>query len=1103
MTTRFFTNEGVNTLLNKFSGVFAANKDIEHFDALVGFLRSSGYFSVQPYLKNVQKVRILVGINVDEIIESYHRRGLLFLADPAATVEKLRKAIADDIQQAGYSPEVEVGIGQFVEDVLSGKLEIRAHPTRRLHAKIYIFLPEGFNEHKPGAVITGSSNMTDAGLGTRDAVSNYEFNVLLHDYDDVIFASDEFKRLWEEGVPILPKEIREIKEKSYLRTDITPFQLYMKLLIEHFGASIDYDPNSETDLPEEFMRLNYQMDAVSQGFQLLKKHRGFFMADVVGLGKTIVATLIAKKFFFHNGFPDHISSTLIVVTPAMEESWRTYVTKFELKETDIVTCGSLHKVRDSTKYDLVIVDEAQKFRTDTAQGYEALQKICKAPTKRHLPDGSVAEKRVILVSATPLNNKPEDIRNLLLLFQDGKDSTLQVANLQRFFHRLQKQYEHALRDKDRRRAHNTVKAIYEEIRSRVLQEVIIRRTRTDLRETPDYRNDLDQQGINFPDVEPPHKILYKLDASTEKLYDETVQILATRLTYNRYRAVSHLQPSLRIRYTFAELVANQLARIMKTMLLKRLDSSFHAFSNSLRRFRDATEAMVRMFETGRVYIAPEERVTDYILEGREEELLDRLTNLAVTDPTILICKATDFDPAYIEGLRADLLMLRDLTSRWSEVKEDPKLDEFKRRLKTEMFKADVNYGGKLIVFSEAKDTTDYLRDKLLEAGFKKLIAIDASSRKAYREQVRDNFDANIPIAEQKDDIDILISTEVLAEGVNLHRSNVVVNYDTPWNSTRLMQRIGRVNRIGTLAPKIHVYNFFPTANVDRDIDLQQRALLKLQAFHTALGEDSQIYSIDEEPVNFGLFEKAPVEERDETLEFLTELRRFRNEQPAQFKMIRNLPLRARVGRQDTGRAETSVVYVRNVRRDAFYCLGGSREGEAKTGPCVELGFVEAARIYRAGAQEKPFPIPDSHYGHVSAAVEAFREQLAVEATRDTLAIQQIGPGERRVMELLNALLNLPSKDAELVSAEDVELIRAGMEAVRVARFDPMRRRLAKIVGAHKRKPMPLSELVDRTIAILREFSLQTESEIGRERRFAGMAYEQLLPRIILSESFIK
>jgi len=650
MSTKFFTNEGNMTLLNKFAGVFAANTDIVRFDALVGYLRSSGYFAIRPHIENVPKIRILVGIDVDEIAADYHRRGMLFLVDPGVAIGKFRKALEADIQQAGYSQEIENGIIQFVDDVVSGKLEIKAHPKKNLHAKIYLFIPEGFNEHKPGAVITGSSNLTDAGLGTRDKAANYEFNVLLHDFDDVEYASNEFNRLWKEGVAILPKEIEAIKDKSYLREDVTPFQLYIKLLIEYFGAAIDFDPNAETDIPEGFLRMVYQMDAVSQGFQLLNKHRGFFLSDVVGLGKTVIATLIAKKFFYHNDFPNHISSTLIIAPPALKNTWGRHVRKFGLKDVRIVSSGSLHKVRFPAKYDLVIVDEAHRFRTDTAQGYEALQNICKTPTKRRLADGSNALKRVILVSATPLNNKPEDIRNLLMLFQDGKDSTLGVANLQRFFNRLQKSYEQALRNPDRREALSAVRAIYDEIRTKVVQEITIRRTRTDLKETAEYNEDIKRQGVVFPSVEAPRKILYRLDTSTESLYDETVNALNSGLTYNRYRAIDNLTFPLRANYPHAKLITEQLASIMKTLLIKRLDSSFHAFKISLGRFREATDAMVRMFKEGRIYIAPEENVTEYILDGREEELLDRLTNLAATDKSITICSASDFVPGFKEGL---------------------------------------------------------------------------------------------------------------------------------------------------------------------------------------------------------------------------------------------------------------------------------------------------------------------------------------------------------------------------------------------------------------------------------------------------------------------
>ena len=194
-----------------------------------GFLRASGYFAIRPYLERYPHIRILVGINVDAIMADYHRRGLLFLADPVKALEKCKLELRKDIQNAAYSREVEAGVLRFVDDVITNKISLRAHPTRRLHAKLYIFRPKGFNEHRPGAVITGSSNLTAAGLGANEEASNYEFNVLLHDFDEVKFATEEFDRLWTESVPILPKAIEEARDSTYLGDQVTPQELALAL----------------------------------------------------------------------------------------------------------------------------------------------------------------------------------------------------------------------------------------------------------------------------------------------------------------------------------------------------------------------------------------------------------------------------------------------------------------------------------------------------------------------------------------------------------------------------------------------------------------------------------------------------------------------------------------------------------------------------------------------------------------------------------------------------------------------------------------------------------------------------------------------------------
>ncbi|MHB8912357.1 MAG: SNF2-related protein, partial [Lysobacter sp.] len=759
MSTRFFTNSDSNTLFQKLKSVAEHNPELHQFDALVGYLRASGYFALRPFLEAIPNIRILVGINVDGIMAEYHKRGMLFLNDPAKAVADFSRSLRVDIQRAKYTKEVEDGIFTFIDDVVSKKVSVRAHPTKRLHAKLYIFKPKGFNEHRPGAVITGSSNLTAAGLGTEENSSNYEFNVLLHDYGDVKFASDEFESLWDESVEVLPSEIKAIRDSTYLGQVVTPYQLYYKLLLEYFGSSIDYDPNSVGDLPHGFKRLTYQIDAVNSGYRLLEKHNGFFLADVVGLGKTIVATLIAKKYFFKNGFPEHRSHTLIVVPPALVEGWQTAAEQFRLDNYKIITNGSLHKLKHPEKFDLVIVDEAHKFRNDTAEAFDELQRICKTPTLRILPDGTREKKKVILVSATPLNNRPEDIRNLVALFQDLKDSTLSIANLQHFFAKKEKEFRDARRENDVETARKRVKVLYEDIRNKVVSEVIVRRTRTDLLGHEQYSIDLEEQGVVFPRIEPPRHILYPLSPMLESLYDQTIRVLSqlgeSGLTYNRYRAISFLLPAKKAKYQNADRISQQLATIMRTLLVKRLDSSFHAFRQSLIRFRNATRVMVDMLDAGRVYLAPNLGVTQYLLEGREDELIARIAEKQLSDPTIDICSSDDFEDGFAEGVRRDLGQLDALCQAWEQIHEDPKLEEFLSRLRTELFDKRINHEGKLVVFSESKETTDYLHHQLTAAGFDRILIVDSTTRKERMPLVRANFDANAE--NQAHDYDILLT----------------------------------------------------------------------------------------------------------------------------------------------------------------------------------------------------------------------------------------------------------------------------------------------------------------------------------------------------------
>jgi len=1087
MGTNFFTNESQNTLLEKIEGVFKYKK-VHFFDALVGYFRASGYFRIRKFIQQTPKIRFLVGINVDKLTHQANQQGLLFNPNAEQSQEEFFKEIKKNIQEAKYDKEVEDGMYQFIEDIMTRRIEMRIHPKQNIHAKIYIFREEIYHPHGYGSVITGSSNLTEAGLE-----KNFEFNVELRYDDDIQFATETFERLWEESVEIDLTHVEKIKQESYLNPDFTPYQIYLKFLLEYFGKSIDFDPNSVSDLPKGYKKLSYQVDAVNDGYAKMMKHNGFFLSDVVGLGKTVVAALIAKKFFFSNGFPTYRSHTLVIVPPALKENWEETLSTFKIDNYKIVTNGSLHKIKDAGLYDLVIVDEAHKFRSDTASMYNELQKICKTKTRRQHPNGSYYDKKVMLVSATPLNNRPEDIANLVYLFQDSKDSTLEESNLQRFFREQIEKYRKLKKEQDMGLISKEIRAIYEKIRVKVVEPLTVRRTRTDLMENDAYRKDLLEQGVVFPDVQSPEKIYYQLDATLEHLYDKTLIYLKgkeTGLNYFRYQAIKYLNPDKKKKYKNADRISDELAGIMKTLLVKRIDSSFFAFKQSLNRYYQANKVMLDMFEKGTIYIAPNLKVNELLSNGKEEELIKLINEAVYADPTIEICSPSDFLPGFKDGLEQDGGMLKELVEAWSKIDYDPKLDIFLDYLKNRLFDKAINNEGKLLVFSESKETTKYLSDALKKAGYTRLLTVQSANRNEMMPVLRENFDANYD-GEKKNDFDIIISTEVLAEGVNLHRSNIIVNYDTPWNSTRLMQRIGRVNRIGSMAKKIYIFNFFPTAKVNNDIELEKKAKMKLFAFHAALGEDSQIYSTDETPETFGLFDKDVDEERDEKLRYLMWLRKIKEEDPDLIKSIAKLPMRARVGRKSKVMRNCTLTFIRNDRRDAFTFV-------REDGSIEELSFLEAAKEFEARVDEKSIPLHDLHHQQVAKAIEVFAEQEEdTKATTSKVNVAQ-GPNEKKAIAYLDGFLSITN-----ITDEESELIQKAKRAITTGKFQQLQRDVNKLKTSTKKTPVKPAVLLEKMINIISSYPLDTVNlnEFKATNSSIVQVKKEFNPEIIISESF--
>lgn len=265
---KFFTNEPERDLYSRFAAILKSNT--QFFDVLVGYFRASGFFKMYEALENIGKIRILVGLNVDRFTVKIIDRATNEAKVAAISVADGKEIIAGEVEKefesATSSAEVEKGVRIFLDWLKSGKLEMRMFTDAPIHAKVYIMrkdpvkVPDTF-----GSVITGSSNFSEAGL-----INNLEFNVELKDYADVKFAFEKFEELWARGTDIRDTYIEAVEQNTWMRGDITPYQLYLKTLYEFFKEEINADKeNFDTLLPDGYMRLQYQIDAVIQARQKL------------------------------------------------------------------------------------------------------------------------------------------------------------------------------------------------------------------------------------------------------------------------------------------------------------------------------------------------------------------------------------------------------------------------------------------------------------------------------------------------------------------------------------------------------------------------------------------------------------------------------------------------------------------------------------------------------------------------------------------------------------------------------------------------------------------------------------------------------------------
>jgi superfamily II DNA/RNA helicase len=856
--TKFFTNSENNTLYDRFNATLSHNT--QFFDVLVWYFRSSWFFKLYKSLEDIEKIRILVWLNVD-------RKSFELIDQVRKSKEEAKEWylywVEKEFETTDDKKEVEEWVLKFIEFIETWKLELRVYPKADIHAKVYIIRKD--QAKSPDyywSVITWSSNFSMNGLQ-----NNLEFNVELKDTPDVNFALESFEELWKDWVDVSSEYVDTVKTKTWLNSDITPYDLYLKFLYEYFNIRINDDKKELFyTLPKWFKELEYQKDAVKEALIKLDTYNWFFLADVVWLWKTYIAALIWQQLKWN---------ILIICPPHLQDYWNDTFQDFKVP-CQVESLWQLEKIRDKwhDRYDYVFIDEWHRFRNDDTKNYELLRSIC-------------LNKKVIVISATPFNNSFKDLLSLVSLFQIPRDSNIpNLKNIDQFFKNLQSDLNKINRKTEYWEYKNKLKESSNKIRDRLLKYVMIRRTRSEIKKY--FSEDIKNQWLTFPEVETPIKALYQFDTQINSLFESTIESVAN-LTYARYKPAYYLT-------TWAtqleEAQQKWLAWIMKTSIIKRLDSSFEAFKMSLSRILYNYEKFLEMYDKWDVYISKKVDVYDMI-ESDLEELLNLVDN-----KDVIRHEKKEFNDQFKKDLENDYNILKDLYTQWSLVKQDPKIDKLKQYLSWEL------KNKKVIIFTESKETAFYLEKELQKDYSDKVFAYSWSSDDSEKQKIKRSYDPNN--SKPEDLIDILITTDVLAEWINLHRSNILINYDIPWNPTRVIQRIWRVNRVWTKHKDIFIYNFFPTEESNDVIALEQNVLSKMEAFVRLLWEDAANLSDEEEIEAHSLFDKLNSKEylnqewesEDKSeLKYLKELRKIRDENHELFTKIANLPKKSRSWRE--------------------------------------------------------------------------------------------------------------------------------------------------------------------------------------------------------------
>jgi len=1032
----FITNNKAANLKRRLVELIQKSDELKF---LVGFFYFSGIRELYQSLKEKPNInlKVLVGLNVDKM-----NYGLLELANQDTQLSDEEKCYKffQSVKKSLNSEEFDTKefyeqVRFFIKLINDDKLIIRKTYNPN-HAKIYIFKLEESQVGRKNLFITGSSNLTKSGLTTQE-----EFNVEISDFgfED---TEDYFNALWDEAVKITEdsttkQKLIEVVEKETLVKDVSPFEafvLVLKTYLDSFEQK-EVRPSLIKVLEENgYTAYQYQLDAVKQALAIIERNNGVIIADVVGLGKTIIACAVARELRKRG---------VVICPPGLvgdrnkNSGWRRYTEEFGLTDWEVRSCGDLESVGefvDKVKdVEVVIIDEVHRFRNQDTKNYDHLRNICR-------------NKIVIMLTATPFNNRPSDILSLLKLFIVPKKSSITLENnivdkfkaFKGIFDRLAyiKKYWNSPNESKRTKAEGYYEGFFEDkiinlekVKQRshylakqirdVIEPVTIRRNRLDLQRNPYYNNEVK----NLSKIKDPQEWLFGLTKEQSAFYDKIIsdyfgdpdeggQFKGAIYRPFEYEVLKETveNDKLNEKDNFQLQQQRNLYDFMRRLLVKRFESSFGSFEQSIKNFKRITENVLEFIDKTDKYILDRtllEKIYDLDLDQIEESLKDYSEKIRNGDypknHRIYDLKKMRYKKDFIAHINADLALFKNILKELSDldlVQNDPKIDclltHMKKVLKEKSKKNEPKR--KMVIFSEYLDTVNYLEPILRKHFGEKLLVVAGSMSTHKISQINKNFDASHK--DQEDEFDILLSSDRISEGFNLNRAGIVVNYDIPWNPVRVIQRVGRINRISKkVFGELYIVNFFPTERGAELVKSREIASNKMFLIHNTLGEDAKIFDIDEEPTPAGLYER--IQQNPDKMEqesFYTKaLRKFLELKKENLDLINNLnkyPSRIKVAKE----FEENELLV-FLKKGRMYIRGIKYRDE--NNQVYQATFEEVFDKIACDKNEKKLQLSTSFWKQYEK-VKTFKEYRYVPISEQSL--------EQRALNNLNTLIKKPWED---------------------------------------------------------------------------------------------